>query len=54
VALQNHNIQEALEIFGKMPHKEQNQLSLWKKMAQDRLTLEAIKKKILLECARSN
>lgn len=53
LALHTHDIQQALEIFGKMPPKEQAELSLWKQAAQDRLTLETVKQKILLQFSGS-
>lgn len=53
LALHSHDIQQALEIFGKMPPKEQAELSLWKQAAQDRLTLETVKQKILLQFSGS-
>lgn len=52
IALQTHNIQKALGLFGKLPPQEQAQLVLWKQGAQDRLTLEKIKLKILLELSK--
>lgn len=50
-ALREHNIQQALEIFDKLSPKEQARLSLWEKEAKNRLTLETIKLKMLLDLA---
>ncbi|OJW51098.1 MAG: hypothetical protein BGO67_12270 [Alphaproteobacteria bacterium 41-28] len=48
-ALQAHDIQKALESFEKLPPQEKAQLSAWKDAAQDRLTLEVMMKKLILE-----
>ena len=48
-ALHRQNIQQALDAFGKLSPEEQVQLSTWKQAAQNRLTLETIKQKLLLE-----
>lgn len=52
-ALREHNIQQALEAFEKLSAKEQNQLASWKQEAQNRLTLETLKQKMLLDLAGS-
>jgi len=48
-ALQDHNIQKAIECFEKLPVEDQAALSSWKKTAQDRLFLETTRKTLLLE-----
>lgn len=52
-ALREHNIQQALEAFEKLSPAEQNQLASWKQDAQNRLALEALKQKMLLDLAGS-
>jgi hypothetical protein len=52
-ALREHNIQKALEAFNKFPPEEKKQLSSWKKEAQNRLVLETLKQKMLLELSGS-
>lgn len=52
-ALQAHKIQQALELFSKLPPKEQAELSSWKKEAQNRLVLETLKQQMLLELSRN-
>lgn len=52
-ALRTHNIQRVLDAFAKLSPEEQAQLSSWKQEAQDRLTLETIKKTMLLELSES-
>lgn len=51
VALQNHDVEQALLIFEKLSPKKQNQLSAWKTVAEDRLRLEMIRQKLLLQLA---
>ncbi len=51
-AVHSHNIQKALDCFGKLPRHEQLALSSWQQMAQDRLLLETLYKNILLEMAK--
>lgn len=51
VALQNHDVEQALLTFEKLSPKKQNQLSAWKTVAEDRLRLEMIRQKILLQLA---
>jgi len=48
-ALHDHDVQKALENFEKLPSEEKAQLSTWKGVAQDRLTLEIMMKKLILE-----
>jgi len=48
-ALRKHDIEQALTAFDKLSPKEQTELALWKQEAQNRLTLERIKQKILLD-----
>lgn len=52
-AIYDHDIQRALGSFEKLPPEEKAQLSLWKELAQSRLTLETISNKLLLELAES-
>lgn len=52
-ALYAHDIKSALELFNKLPPEQQVQLSFWKQLAQDRLILETIKQKLLLELSGS-
>lgn len=52
-ALRTHNIQQALDAFAKLSPEERAQLSSWTQEAQDRLTLETIKKTMLLELSES-
>lgn len=47
-ALQERNVQKALEIFDKLPPEEKTQYASWQKAAQDRLALERLKQKMLL------
>lgn len=53
VALQAHDIQKALDGFGKLLPEEQAQLSSWKQEAQNRLILENLKQKMLVGLAES-
>lgn len=48
-ALHAHNIQQALDAFSKLSPEVQTQLSCWKQTAQNRLTLETAKQKIILQ-----
>lgn len=48
MALDKHDIQQALILFETLPPEQQAQLSAWKQGVQDRLSLETIKQKVLL------
>jgi len=50
-AIQAHDLQKANEYFEKLPIEEKARLSAWKKLMQDRLTLETQEKALLLEMA---
>jgi hypothetical protein len=48
IALHAQNIQQALEAFDKLPPEEQAKLVSWKQEAQNRLSLETLKQKMLI------
>lgn len=52
-ALKEHNIRQALEAFDKLSPEEKIHLTSWQAAAQNRLTLEKMKQKMLLDLAGS-
>ncbi|MBS0272375.1 MAG: hypothetical protein JSR85_06980 [Proteobacteria bacterium] len=52
-ALKENNIQQALDLFEKLLPEEKGSLSSWKEMAQNRLALEMLMKKFLIELSES-
>ena len=54
IALRAHNILKALEEFKKLSPDEQAKLSDWKQVAEERLHLESIKKKLLSDLSEVN
>lgn len=51
--LEEHDIQQALDLFERLLPEEKNNLSSWKEVAQNRLTLETLMKKFLTELSES-
>lgn len=52
-AVQEQNLQHAIELFENLSREEKVHLSSWKEMAQDRLILEAAMRKFLIELSGS-